>query len=110
MASSIWEQVLSRIETKVNRHSFYTWFKPTSFVTDGGAAITVRVPNILFKDWLNKHYSLVLSEALAEVARPGTSVVFVTDAAVASDAAAEPAQVPQTPEAQPPVIASTPVT
>ena len=30
--SSIWEQVLSRIETKVNRHIFYTWFKPTAFV------------------------------------------------------------------------------
>ena len=27
--SNIWDQVLSRIETKVNRHSFYTWFKPT---------------------------------------------------------------------------------
>ena len=28
--SNIWDQVLSRIEAKVNRHSFYTWFKPTS--------------------------------------------------------------------------------
>jgi chromosomal replication initiator protein len=30
--SNIWDQVLARIETKVNRHSFYTWFKPTAFV------------------------------------------------------------------------------
>jgi len=30
--SNVWDQVLSRIETKVNRHIFYTWFKPTSFV------------------------------------------------------------------------------
>ena len=37
MDSSIWDQVLSRIETKVNRHSFYTWFKPTSFIAEGGA-------------------------------------------------------------------------
>ena len=34
--SNIWDQVLARIETKVNRHSFYTWFKPTSFVADDG--------------------------------------------------------------------------
>ena len=61
MDSSIWDQVLGRIETKVNRHSFYTWFKPTSFVAEGNGAITVRVPNQLFKDWLTKHYSLVLS-------------------------------------------------
>ena len=32
--SNIWDQVLARIETKVNRHSYYTWFKPTSFVSD----------------------------------------------------------------------------
>jgi chromosomal replication initiator protein len=79
MDSSIWDQVLGRIETKVNRHSFYTWFRPTSFVADGGGAITVRVPNQLFKDWLTKHYSLILSEALAEVRRPGTSVLFVAE-------------------------------
>ena len=77
MDASIWEQILTRIETKVNRHSFYTWFKPTSFVADGGSSITVRVPNALFKDWLTKHYSVVLSEALAEVRRSGAALVFV---------------------------------
>ncbi len=79
MDASIWDQILTRIETKVNRHSFYTWFKPTSLIADGGSAITVRVPNTLFKDWLTKHYSVVLSEALAEVRRPETSLVFVSD-------------------------------
>ena len=84
MEASIWDQILTRIETKVNRHSFYTWFKPTSFVTDGGGAITIRVPNTLFRDWLTKHYSVVLSEALAEVRRPDASLVFVSDGMVAS--------------------------
>ena len=79
METSIWDQILGRIETKVNRHSFSTWFKPTAFVADGGGSITVRVPNPLFKDWLTKHYSVVLSEALAEVSRPETSLVFVAE-------------------------------
>ena len=79
MTGNIWDQVLSRIETKVNRHSFYTWFKPTSYVADEGGAIRVRVPNTLFRDWLTKHYAAVLEEALGEVARPGASVSFVTD-------------------------------
>lgn len=77
--SNIWETVLSRIETKVNRHSFYTWFKPTSFVSEDGSSLRVRVPNTLFRDWLTKHYSAVLDEALAEVDRKGTRVAFVTD-------------------------------
>jgi chromosomal replication initiation ATPase DnaA len=51
-ASNIWDQVLARIETKVNRHSFYTWFKPTAFVADRDGGIRVRVPNALFRDWL----------------------------------------------------------
>ena len=110
MDSSIWDQVLSRIETKVNRHSFYTWFRPTSFVADGGPSITVRVPNTLFKDWLTKHYSLVLSEALAEVGRPGTSVLFVTDGSVIPPEPTEPVAVPEAFELEAPSAASAPVT
>jgi chromosomal replication initiator protein len=78
--SIIWDQVLSRIETKVNRHIFYTWFKPTSFVADEGSMLRIRVPNGLFRDWLTKHYAAVLDEALGEVDRKGTAIAFVTDA------------------------------
>jgi len=76
---NLWEQVLARVETKVNRHSFYTWFKPTSFVGEDRSTITVRVPNALFKDWLTKHYSSVITEAMAEVKRSGLAVNFVSD-------------------------------
>ena len=78
-ASNIWDQVLARIETKVNRHSFYTWFKPTAFVADRDGGIRVRVPNALFRDWLTKHYAAVIEEALTEVQRPGSPITFVTE-------------------------------
>src|SRR6266487_5043098 len=77
--SNIWDQVLARIETKVNRHSFYTWFKPTAFVADRDGGIRVRVPNALFRDWLTKHYAAVIDEALTEVQRPGSPIAFVTE-------------------------------
>ena len=105
MATSVWDQVLGRIETKVNRHSFYTWFKPTSFVADTGGSLTVRVPNTLFKDWLTKHYSVVLSEALAEVGRPGTSVVFVAEGAPV-EPQADAAAAPEAFELEPPAAES----
>ncbi len=76
---NLWDQVLARVETKVNRHSFYTWFKPTSFASEDGAAVTVHVPNVLFKDWLTKHYAGVISEAMSEVKRGHLSVNFVSD-------------------------------
>jgi chromosomal replication initiator protein len=77
--TNLWDEVLARIETKINRHSFYTWFKPTLFLSASGDVVRVLVPNVLFKDWLTKHYSSVLSEALAEIQRPGLAVVFVAD-------------------------------
>ena len=79
---NLWDQVLARIETKVNRHSFYTWFKPTSFVDEREGLVRVRVPNALFRDWLTKHYSAVIDEALTEVERPSTPISFVTEDAV----------------------------
>ena len=82
--NTIWDQVLSRVETKVNRHSFYTWFKPTTMVSDEGRSVRVRVPNTLFRDWLTKHYSAVLAEALAEVDRRDASIAFVTASLIAS--------------------------
>jgi chromosomal replication initiator protein len=76
---NLWDEILARIETKVNRHSFYTWFRPTTFVADDRTSVTVRVPNGLFKDWLTKHYAVVISEATAELKRPNLLVHFVSD-------------------------------
>ena len=59
---NLWDEILARIETKVNRHSFYTWFKPTSFLALDATSVRVRVPNALFRDWLVKHYSGVMAK------------------------------------------------
>jgi chromosomal replication initiator protein len=98
IASNIWEEILSRVQAKVNRHSFYTWFKPTAFVADDGTTVTVRVPNALFKDWITKHYSGVIAEALDEVRRTEALVSFVASGtpeaearAAAAPRSAEPA-------------------
>jgi chromosomal replication initiator protein len=76
---NLWEQILARVETKVNRHSFYTWFKPTTFIVADSDTITVRVPNPLFKDWLTKHYSGVLAEAMSELQQANLEVSFVAE-------------------------------
>ncbi len=87
IATNIWEDILSRVQAKVNRHSFYTWFKPTAFVADDGRTLTVRVPNALFKDWITKHYSGVIAEALGEVQRTEAFVSFVASGTAEAEAA-----------------------
>jgi chromosomal replication initiator protein len=104
-ATNIWEQVLACIESKVNRHSFLTWFKPTTFVGDG-ATITVGVPNPLFRDWLTKHYAAVIDEALTDAGRKGAQLEFVVGGVASlEETEAEPIAEPETepPPDQPPI-------
>ena len=106
MPANVWNEILSHVETKVNRHSFYTWFKPTNFVQEEGQELTVRVPNGLFRDWLTKHYAGVISEAITEIQRDGMQIAFVTEGEALkskpSPATATPPPDLRTPPAPPP--------
>jgi chromosomal replication initiation ATPase DnaA len=74
--------------------SYETWFMPTTFVADDGASITVYVHNLLFRDWIAKHYSSVIAAALEEVHRSDARVSFTVagsrDAETEAPAAASP--------------------
>src|SRR3954452_13097056 len=76
---NLWDEILARIETKVNRHSFYTWFRPTTLVAEDRGSVTVRVPNPLFKEWLTKHYAGVMAEAMTDLNRPNLAINFVAE-------------------------------
>jgi chromosomal replication initiator protein len=97
IAANIWDEILSHVQAKVNRHSFYTWFKPTSFVLDDGHSVTVRVPNALFKDWITKHYSGVIAEALEEVQRSDALVSFVASGTPEAEIPGPPSAAPDAP-------------
>ena len=84
--SNIWDRILARIETKVNRHTFYSWFKTATLASDEGQTITVRVPNTLVKNWLKRNYAAVVDEAMAEAGRPGCHVEFIADVVDPADA------------------------
>ena len=80
-ATTIWDQVLTLIEGKVGPHSFSTWFKPTSLEADQGRALVIQVPAALYVEWLPRHYSVVLAEALAEVGRGQVQLIFEVQSA-----------------------------
>ncbi len=79
MLGNVWIQVLSRIETKIDQRSFRTWFQPTALIADQGEKVTIRVPSLLCRDWLAKHYAGLISEAASEVERGGVQIAFVID-------------------------------
>jgi chromosomal replication initiator protein len=103
MPAGIWDQVLARVETKINRHSFYTWFQPTSLLSDTGSTLFVRIPNPMYQEWLTKHYAGIISEALAEVQRPGVDVVFTADPGLEMAAVEDPPALPESPAVAEPI-------
>ena len=105
MAENVWNDILARVETKINRHSYYTWFKPTALVDENGERLRIRVPNSEFRDWLAKHYAGVINEAALEIRPGGVRIDFVTAAeAEGPPAAAEPPGAPGVPTTTPGVL------
>jgi chromosomal replication initiator protein len=81
---TLWEDVLARLEVKVNPHSFATWFRPTQYGGLRDGVLSVRVPSPQFRDWLGRNYHGVIGEALSELGRGDVRVVFEADAEGAS--------------------------
>ncbi len=73
---NLWDEILAKVESKVNRHSFATWFRPTSYLSLDGSRLLVGVPNAQFREWLTKNYQGVLAEALQELGRANVHVIF----------------------------------
>ena len=100
MTENVWDAILSRVETKINRHSYHTWFKPTALMKEGAERLTVLVPDGHFRDWLTKHYSGIINDAAAEIHRDGVRIDFVTADDAPPDEAAP--DLPRPPAKQPP--------
>jgi chromosomal replication initiator protein len=106
MAGTVWDDALTRIETKVNNYSFHTWFSHTSLVRDDGSTVFVRVNDHAAVEWMHKHYTALIGEALTEIGRPRATVVFLPEGTTPSAAddpglvipqAAEPSTDPRSP-------------
>jgi chromosomal replication initiator protein len=78
IARNTWDRVLGKLETRVNAHSFSTWFRPTHFVSEDAANLRIRVPNSWFAEWLRTNYLSLIQDVLLEMERPGMAIEFLT--------------------------------
>jgi chromosomal replication initiator protein len=102
MAGTFWDAVLGRIETKVNRHSYLTWFRHASLDRDEGQSIVIRVPDPMAVEWITRHYTGVIEEALAETGRKGVQFEVVQGPArLDAPPATEPAPPVEIPRSDP---------
>jgi chromosomal replication initiation ATPase DnaA len=83
MKTTVLDEVMRDLVTRVPRPQFATWFAPLRFVSDDGATLRVFVPNELFRDWFRQRYAATLDAALTRIGRPETRVELLSGAAEA---------------------------
>ena len=62
--NKIWQGVLGEIEVQISRANFQTWFKNTQIITLTEETVTIGVPNVFSKEWLEKKYSDCIAKSL----------------------------------------------
>ena len=59
-----WEQVLKKLEPKINPHTFRTWFRPTKQRSEEDGRVVVEVPTLWFAEWLRTNYISLIHDTL----------------------------------------------
>ncbi len=75
--NQVWNDCLSYLSRRVNRQSFYTWLKPTVMLGVDDSTMQIGVPNRFVADWLQEHYSDLITEALRSVTERDCSFAFI---------------------------------
>ena len=74
-SATIWQEALARIQGKVAKQVYDTWFMPICLEKIEGSTAQLGVPNKFFGDWLSQHYKPLLMEAIS-VARGGEETLI----------------------------------
>lgn len=111
-AVELWERSLSILRTQISPNTFETWLQKASPVALDADTLVVRVPNMLTRDWLERHYTPLFQEALYTISKTPLYVRFVLPDSVPAQPKeeqidrAEPAATPGEPDFPPPQLSS----
>ncbi len=61
---TVWTNCLKTIKANISSYSYKTWFDPIRSVKLTNKALTIRVPDKIFYDWLEEHYVSLLRMAI----------------------------------------------
>jgi len=81
MQSNIWDQIKSRLASKISPQDFQNWVTRTSFDGSDGRALRVSVPDQVTKEWMEQEYSVEIRDAIHELNLTIDRVVYVPSVA-----------------------------
>lgn len=73
---SIWQAILSAIETRVDNDNSNTWFRPLKIIAIDETSLTLKAPDRVFEDWIMANYYNELLESLEEAGLANLSITF----------------------------------
>ncbi len=89
---SSWPAILQEIQRNVRSQQFDTWFRNVEVADLSPQALTLRVPNNFYHEWMKRHYVDTIQRAVLAVTGSRPIVEFVVrEAPVPEDAALAPA-------------------
>ncbi|MEW9501185.1 chromosomal replication initiator protein DnaA [Jeotgalibacillus marinus] len=75
--TDLWNRALESIEKKISKPSYETWLKSTKAFALKRDTLTITAPNEFARDWLEGHYSQLISGVLKEVTGEELIVKFI---------------------------------
>src|SRR3989338_2528063 len=67
--NELWQAVLGELELSLSKANFTTWFKNTFISDTEEHTITIGVPNMFTKAWLEKKYTKEILRSLQELTK-----------------------------------------
>jgi chromosomal replication initiator protein len=67
MQSNIWDQIKTRLASKISPQDFQNWVTRTAFEGLDGRTLRVAVPDQVTKEWMEQEYSVEIRDAVHEL-------------------------------------------
>lgn len=75
---ALWDEVLERCQKRIGREAVESWLRDAEVVSLTDGCLTIAAPNATARTWIEKKYSGILQEALADARGEELSVVVET--------------------------------
>jgi len=74
--SQIWLNIKAELKNSVETQIYSTWIEPIQCINFDKSAITLKVPNKFFKDWLIEKYGVLLSRYIKNLYGEAFNIVY----------------------------------
>ncbi|HEY7536021.1 MAG TPA: chromosomal replication initiator protein DnaA [Thermodesulfobacteriota bacterium] len=80
----VWQEVIDRIKQRANPQVFF-WFDSLKPLLQTDVSFTLKAKNTFERDWINNHYSELISKAIEEVGGSKLDIKIVADSPISLD-------------------------